>query len=281
MSDGSEFTPTHRKSTVDGSIVVDEGLPPAPTKLYEWAGEAVAPTEVTVSATSNVGPVEKKGSFDVRTRVGADPAWDRPLFPAEPPAPTYVTGAPLSAEYPGIVPTDAGYQADEGSLGLTIFEYPDPKLKRAAAGPDKGLMFLRIPNWVPDPRHGGAPAGIYLEQSLKSTDPFYLRQTGPDPADKKQTPYCGPTEMAALSSLLARHEALHWTRAHADASAVQSAFHDTLEGFYRLPGVSVSDIIVALRATYKPYASAQTSAVNVVETTLPVQTNAPVCVMRP
>ena len=281
MSDGSQFTPTRLQSSVDGQSVADVVPPAASTARYEWAGEAIAATQVTVTATSQGRNVEAKASFDVQTRVGADTLWKRPSFPAEAPAAIRVGGTPLTSTYPGIVPTNDGYTADEGSLGITIFEYPYPRLRRAMSGPDQGLAYILIPNWLPDKRSGVSVKGIYVERSLMSSDPFYLRQTGPDPKDKQQTPYCGRTEMAALSSLLDRHEALHWTTAQPTASPIQISWQDWMERFYSLPAVSTADITSTIQATYKPYAAAITAANNVVETSLPVEGNAPACVMRP
>ena len=65
------------------------------------------------------------------------------------------------------------------------------------------------------------------------------------------------------------------------ASPIQISWQDWMERFYSLPAVSTADITSTIQATYKPYAAAITAANNVVETSLPVEGNAPACVMRP
>jgi hypothetical protein len=281
-NDGSEFTVTRLQSSVGGRKLIDIAPVPASVKHYDWSGEAIAPTQVTVSAILNGSSIEASGTFDVSSRVDAsDTAWNTPTFPAAAPSTIRVSGAPLTSAYPGIEVTPTGYAADEGSLGVTIFDYPDPRLARAKGGPNLGLAYIGSPRWNPDPRYNGATQkGIYIETSLSSDDPFYLRQTGRDPKDPS-TSYCGATEMASLSSLLTRHERLHWTTAQPRARPIQVTWHADLERFYWFPDVPPDAIAKAIVATYGPYANAITAANASVEAALNVESNAPICVMRP
>jgi len=110
-----------------------------------------------------------------------------------------------------------------------------------------------------------------MESSLQPTDPFYQKQKGPPP-------FCGAGDVAQLASLIQRHEALHWTEAHARVTPLQT--ETALERTVEFPGTSTlaGDVSAAISA----YANAITGANSAVENTLlPVQPNAPVCQMRP
>lgn len=274
LSDGSAFTPTHQKSVSGGITIVDADVPTTTGPSYAWTGIAVVPTDVTIQATMGGTATSASSSFGVTSRIGNSPDWLDPEFkdfPENPPAPTFVGGPPLTAPYPGITVTQSGYNVDEGALGFTFFNYPTTaQTGSPRTGPDAGIRFVLNVTWKPVNAQGAA-AGIYVEQSLQASDPFYQRQTGPSPK-------CTQSDMAALSSLIQRHESAHWTEARTRAKPLKT--QTVIEGLTQLPGDP--PIVSAFTNASNAYVKAIADANNAVETSiLPVQPNAPVCEMRP
>ena len=193
MSDGSEFTLTGLKSTADGATIFDGSVPEITNATAEWDGPAGVSTVVEFRGRVGAAAVVGSGSFTVLSRLGT-PGWvepDAPDFPASPPAPTFVNGAPLSAPYPGIVQNSSsqgGYLVAKGALGVTYFPYPtEVRLGKIAKGPNQGVILLTAVRWTVDPASGGTIPAIYVSDALRPTDPFFLRQTGPPPCARRRT----------------------------------------------------------------------------------------------
>lgn len=277
MSDGSTFTITHLKSSSSGSTIIDGDVSsPAPAVTFEWRGRAAVATDVEMSGTSAGKDIRGTSSFVITSRIGVDPQWiepEFPNFPETPPATSFVTGRPLTAPYPGIRVIPDGYAADQGALGFTFFEYPT-KAKAAliGSGPNQGVRYISTSPWEVDPRSGAPAAGVYVEQSLLASDPFYQRQVGP-------SPFCTQADMGQLSSLILRHENLHWTTARVGAKPLKT--QTTIEAITELPGTTV--LGAAYQSAQLAFAGAVSAANDLVEgTLLPVKPpNIPVCAMRP
>lgn len=278
MSDTSAFTPTHRKSSSSGNVIIDEDIPAgAPVTKYQWTGRAVIATDIVISATA-LGPVSATGSFGIQSRIGLGPNWQDPDFldfQEVPPAANFVAGAPLSAPYPGIKADSNdpnGSFASEAALGYTFFKYPSgATIVTFASGPNKGVKVLLKTSWEVEKEAGGAAAGIYIEQSLRSSDPFYLRQVG-------ESPYCTQADMKSLSSLIQGHEAAHWTEARAATKPLK--IQTALEALVQLPGgPSILDARQAIQDAFG-FAAAAANA-DVEHNIAPLKGHRPVCDMRP
>lgn len=142
----------------------------------DWTGTAVVTTSVTYTGTAQNLPVIATDSFIVVTRIGQSAAWADSsfgTFPATPPSPIFVSGAPLRDSYPGIHPTPDGYTANEGALGETFFQYPgDITIVRlGGVGPNRSVRFVFSVPWATLAEAGGLPAGVYVEHNLLPVQP--------------------------------------------------------------------------------------------------------------
>jgi len=251
-ADGSSFTPKHLRSTsLDGKTVVDSALTSSPATQLVWAGPAIFSTNVEVTATLGGKDTVAKGSFTVTTRIGQLRGWMDEDFPdsgfaTTPPATTWTkTSPPFTIRYPGFDFKLDSVVAPEGALGQTIFMYPaTPGYGKPTTGPNAGVAFFLSVPWQADARYGGFGVGIYLEQSVNSSDPFYQKQQGP-------APNCTQTDMAQLASVLRAHEERHWTTARITIAGVDLV--KTLDSAKVLPGEAIShmdDVSTRVRQAY-------------------------------
>lgn len=166
-----------------------------------------------------------------------------------------------------------GYFIGEGAIGRTVFRYPTTvEVVAPRAGPNQGVRYVNAVTWSTLLDENGAAAGVYLGQALRASDPYFVRQTGP-------TPFCTQADMTQMSTLLLRHENLHWTEARSSAQQLhtQAAFERLTE----IPGSGIS-VRSAATAAIDAFGFAIAAANGSVEhTLLPVLPNAPVCEMRP
>ena len=257
--DGSAFTPKRLRSTAtNGTVIVDSTLTSSPTTQLTWPGLAIVSTNVELTATVGGKDTVVTGSFSVISRIGQLAGWMDEDFPdtgfaATPPATTWSKATPpFTTKYPGFVFSGDSIIAPEGALGQTIFMYPTPPAFGAPkTGPNAGVIFFISIPWQADGRYGGLPVGIYLEQSVNSTDPFYQKQKGP-------APKCTQTDMATIASVLRSHEARHWTTARTTIAGVDLV--KTFDSATVLPGGAQSHMDDVSTRVRQAYADSITSA---------------------
>lgn len=285
MSDGSQFTGKHLKSTDStGRVIFDQDVAAPTGATFGWPGPAVVSSRIEITATVNGKDTVATASFSVQSRIGQlagwmnEDVWDAG-WSVTPPSRTYVTSGvapltsnnPLTAYYPGFVTPGNGYSAGHGALGVNVFVYSgSPIADQAPSGPNTGMIYVTSVPWFADTRYNGAAVGIYLMSSIKSNDPFYKRQKGPPP-------FCTQTDMATIAGILSSHEDRHWTNGGSGIRAL-----NTQRGYERLIAYPndpdpVTALTQAVTQLQQAYADTITASNN---TTHSVSENYPVCDMR-
>jgi hypothetical protein len=256
MTDSSVITVTRVRSLLtDGQAIADLQVNNTGSDVG-WSGAALVSTRVEMTATVGGKDTTAMGTFTVQSRIGRLQGWmDAGLpdtgFAVTPPSPHYDTTSPtvppFDQPYPGFN-TNNDTLAYHGAVGKTVFPYPrQPAIVAPRSGPNAGIGFFQAVIWMPDGRYGGHPAGIHLQGSMQSTDPFYKAQRGPDP-------FCSKQKFNDIHTVVLSHEQRHWnlTRPLFQAANVQGI----IESVVVLPGETTDLADSAWTRVAQAYAAA-------------------------
>ncbi|MEO8561506.1 MAG: hypothetical protein ABI601_05490 [bacterium] len=237
MSDSSEFTLKHLKTTSGGQGIVDGDVDQTGTRV-DFAGPAVVPTHVRADVIAGGTPMFAEADFTITPRTFTDNASTQVANPPILKAP----GPPIMmAPYPGWFDTVGTTGFRKGGVGMTWHLEPTFNAGIVPRGPNQGVAFITHFEWVKPVPKAGADSiadGIYLSSALFPGDPAH------DIQDGKQG-YCGPQDMTVLRNELYAHELNH--RALEIRLREQAKLHDVYEGLFVLNAADQDAAVAKLR----------------------------------